>query len=103
MAEGVWWVLQQLCALEEKRKLLLIISDGEPDNVDEARNAIQACYAHGTEVYGLGIQTTSIQGLLPEKQTHVIYNLNELTPALFDLLRMNLLKNKKGGRHENAA
>lgn len=90
MAEAVWWVLQQLCALEEKRKLLLIISDGEPDNANEAKNAIQACHAHGTEVYGIGIQTTAMRRLLPEKQTRVIHDLNELTPALFDLLRITL-------------
>lgn len=103
LAEAVWWVLQQLCSLEEKLKLLLILSDGEPDNADEAKNAIRACHAYGAEVYGIGIQTTSIRGLLPEEQTRVIHDLNELAPAMFDLLRMNLLKNKKGGRHENAA
>lgn len=90
MAEAVWWVLQQLCPLEEKRKLLLVISDGEPDNVDEAKNAIQACHAQGMEVYGIGIQTTAMRRLLPEQQTRIIYDLNELTPALFDLLRTTL-------------
>lgn len=90
MAEAVWWVLQQLCSLEEKRKLLLIISDGEPDNADEAKNAIQACHAQGTEVYGIGIQTTAMRRLLPETQTRAIHDLNELTPALFDLLRITL-------------
>lgn len=90
MAEAIWWVLQQLCSLKENRKLIVILSDGEPDNADETRNAIQACHAQGMEVYGIGIQTTAMRRLLPEQQTRVICDLNELTPAMFDLLRTTL-------------
>lgn len=93
MAEAVWWVLQQMGRLKEKRKLFLIISDGDPDDSEAARNALRACEAQGLEVYGIGIQTPAMQRLLPEKRTQVIYDLNCLAPAMFDLLRDSLLKN----------
>lgn len=101
MAEAVWWIIQQMCLLKKSRKLLLILSDGEPDNVNEAVNALEACRTHGIEVYGLGIQTSTMQRLLPEKRAHALYDINELAPAIFGLLRKKLI-NRKGVTNENA-
>lgn len=33
MAESLWWVMQQMCLLRENRKIILIITDGEPDSI----------------------------------------------------------------------
>lgn len=65
MAEALWWTLPQLHSLPEERKLLLIVSDGVPDNFEAAQNAIIAHKAHGHEVYGIGIATQAMQNLLP--------------------------------------
>lgn len=104
MAEAVWWVMQQLCALKESRKVLLILSDGEPDSVEEAKAALHACLAHDIEVYGIGIQDKAIRALLHGKKTRVIYDLNELAPAMFELLQTGLLNAYRGRRkYENPA
>ena len=104
MAEAVWWVMQQLCALKENRKVLLILSDGEPDSVEEAKAALHACLAHGIEVYGIGIQDKAIRALLSGKKTRVIYDLDELAPAMFELLQRGLLNAYRGRRkYENPA
>lgn len=102
MAEALWWVAQQMSLLHEQRKLLLILSDGEPDDLGETLNALRVCRMQGIEVCGLGIQTTAMQQLLPGKQARAIYDLNDLAPAMFDLLRAKLLKTP-GGRNEDAA
>ncbi|MBD5416533.1 MAG: VWA domain-containing protein [Desulfovibrio sp.] len=104
MAEAVWWAMQQLCALKESRKVLLILSDGEPDSVEEAKVALHACLAQGIEVYGIGIQNKAIRTLLCGKKIRVIYELNELAPAMFELLQRGLLNAYRGRRkYENPA
>lgn len=104
MAEAVWWVMQQLCALKETRKVLLILSDGEPDSVEEAKAALHTCLTHGIEVYGIGIQDKAIRALLSGKKARVIYDLNELAPAMFELLQTGLLNAHRGRRkYENPA
>lgn len=102
MAEAIWRVMQQMCRLKEDRRLLLILSDGEPDEITEAITAINACRAHGIEVYGIGIQTSAMRRLLPENRAHALYDINELAPAMFELLRATLV-HKKGETNENAA
>ena len=37
MAESLWWVMQQMCLLRENRKIILIITDGEPDSIPAGR------------------------------------------------------------------
>lgn len=102
MAEALWWLMPQICQLQENRKIILIISDGIPDNTGEAKNAVAAHRAHGHEVYGIGIEHHALEQMLTEKYAKTIYNLNELASAMFDILRTAML-NKKGGGNENAA
>lgn len=102
MAEALWWVMPQMRQLSENRKIILIISDGVPDNVDEAKNAVATHRAHGHEVYGVGIENVSLEDLLDRRYARTIYNLNELAPAMFDILRTSLLK-RHGGGNDNAA
>ena len=42
MAESLWWVMQQMCLLRENRKIILIITDGEPDSIPAAQ-VIKKC------------------------------------------------------------
>lgn len=87
---------------ELNRKIILIISDGVPDNIDETKNAIAAHRSHGHEVYGVGIENRALEQLLDGKYARTIYDLNELAPAMFNMLRATLLKGQGGG-NENAA
>ena len=85
MAESLWWVMQQMCPLRENRKIILIITDGEPDSIPAAQEAFKQAQKKGFECYGLGIMCSSIATLLPHT-SRVIETLPQLAPALFELL-----------------
>ena len=85
MAESLWWVMQQMCLLRENRKIILIITDGEPDSIPAAQEAFKQAQKKGFECYGLGIMCSNIATLLPHT-SRVIETLPQLAPALFELL-----------------
>ena len=85
MAESLWWVMQQMCLLRENRKIILIITDGEPDSIPAAQEAFKQAQKKGFECYGLGIMCSNIATLLPHT-SRVIETLPQLAQALFELL-----------------
>ena len=50
--------------LKENRKIILILSDGEPRNMETAQKAIEAHKNYGNGVYGIGIETNAQGGFL---------------------------------------
>ena len=91
MDSALWWVLQQIHPLPEPRKIICIITDGDPDDQGAAKETIHSIAALGIEVYGIGIQTLAITNLLREQQCRVITSINDLAPAMFDLLGKALI------------
>lgn len=91
MTESLWWVLQQMSELREQRKILLIVSDGEPDDVSGTLEAIKKGRKYGIEFYGLGICAPEIKGILPQ-QSRVVATLDELPSAMFAMLREAVAK-----------
>ena len=89
MAEALWWVMQQMLPLKEIRKTILIITDGEPDNIADTKAALRQAHNLGMETYGIGIKSDSITRLLPT-QSRSVKNLTELAPAMFSLLQQAL-------------
>jgi cobalamin biosynthesis protein CobT len=87
MAPALWWVLQQLYFLPEPRKLILLITDGMPDDLAAARTAVKAALAQGVEVYGIGMMTDSVFNLLPAAYGRKIMDIRELAPAMFGILQ----------------
>ena len=74
-----------MCSLPEERKIILIITDGEPGSVSAATESIGSAQKKGFEYYGLGIMHPEITALLPHT-SRVIDRLPQLAPALFALL-----------------
>jgi hypothetical protein len=97
MAPALWWVMQQLHVLTEERKILLLITDGQPDTLLPVINAVNAALAQGIEVLGIGINTYSIKAFLSQDTYRVIKDLAELAPAMFSMLQNTLLHKKQGG------
>jgi len=91
MGEALWWVLQDMLPLPEKRKLILILTDGEPDSVPSMLDATKQATRLGMEVYGIGIGATSIESLLPGR-SQSIHSLGELAPAMFEMLQGALIR-----------
>lgn len=90
LGESFWWVLQQMQPLPETRKIVLILTDGDPDSFNVAFSAIEDGKKSGTEIYGLGIMSESITKLLPN-HSRTINELSELAPAMFGMLRGALI------------
>ena len=55
LAEALWWTLQVLVRRKERRKLLLILTDGQPNTWVPSVEALRQITAGGTEVYGIGL------------------------------------------------
>ncbi len=90
LGEALWWVLQRLVPLRHDRKIVLIVTDGAPDNLINTREAIRTANLLGIEMFGLGIDAPAILGLLPGRSV-TIQALEQLPAALFTLLGQAIL------------
>ena len=91
MGEAIWWTMGQCLTLKENRKIILIITDGKPDSVENTEKAIEHGKRLGFEFYGIGIENQNILSLLPSS-SKVITKLEELSPTMFGLLEAAILK-----------
>ena len=85
MGEAIWWALQEMAPLKQNRKIIFILTDGEPDFIDNTKTAIAEARRLGYEIYGLGLDSDSVKSLLPGRSA-VIKQLADLPQALFGLL-----------------
>jgi len=93
MTEALWWVLRQVTALPERRKVILVVTDGYPDDPETAKETIMAAQKMGTEVLGIGIDAPIISNIIPVSET--ITDIRELAPAMFRLLQLTLLEKRR--------
>ena len=91
MDAALLWVLQQLYPLPEKRKMILLITDGSPNDFSTAEKAIAMVKQQGIEIYGVGIADASIAYLLPGNESIVIQSMGDLAPAMFSMLQKALI------------
>ncbi len=94
LAESLWWVYQTLLQQPEPRKIILLLTDGEPDYKDSALHAIDYAEKIGIEIYGIGIPPCQINNILPEHKSIKLESMNQLPQAMFGLLQHALLKQK---------
>ncbi|MGE4297896.1 MAG: hypothetical protein AB7E47_07695 [Desulfovibrionaceae bacterium] len=99
MGEALWWALLELAPLPEQRKLLLVITDGDPDDTANARQGLDAARQAGIECYGLGIDAASITDLIPTNSINIL-DMRALAPAMFQVFGHALCNpnNKRGMR-----
>ncbi len=84
MAEGLRWATSVLSRRLEARKILLVMTDGEPDNAVTASTAIEAAKAIGIEVMAIGINHSGVKTLFTDSV--VITDLPELPRAMIAML-----------------
>ena len=92
LAEALWWIAKTMLSLKENRKILLLITDGQPDNSQKALEALHMLQNLGTEVMGIAIQSPELARLLPIQAN--IDNMNDLAGAMFNILGSSLIHNK---------
>ncbi|MBS3955801.1 MAG: VWA domain-containing protein [Methylomicrobium sp.] len=52
---ALWYAAASVMATREDRKVIMILTDGEPDDYDAAKSVIRRCEATGIELVGVGI------------------------------------------------
>ncbi len=92
LAEALWWIARTMLSLKENRKILLLITDGQPDNSQKALEALHMLQKLGTEVMGIAIQSPELATLLPIHAK--IDNMSELTGAMFSIFNSSIIGNK---------
>ena len=88
MTEAIWYGANELSKTKENRKMLIVITDGQPDEFGSCKRVIELCERFGVEVIGIGIETNSVVRLF--KQNIVISDAKELKGTLFTLMRRGL-------------
>jgi hypothetical protein len=94
MGESLWWVMQDMLSLTEKRKLILVITDGDPDSADCANQAIKQGLLAGFEIYGVGITSSAIMSLLSGRSV-VVNAVTDLAPTMFALLQHGIFSDSQ--------
>lgn len=93
MAEALLWAGMLLTHRQERRKIVIPMTDGQPDDIEKTRKAVDRLKECGIEVYGIGILDSSILSWL--KESSVIKQIEELPAALIGLLKEALVTHRK--------
>lgn len=89
MAEGIWYAAYELSKMGEDRKLMIVITDGDPDNARACHTVLDLCRNAGIETVGIGICHQNVKNLFD--RSIVINSVNELRTTLFQLMRDKLV------------
>ncbi len=89
MAPALMWAGLQLAAQQHERKILLVMTDGVPDNASLTRTVIREITACGIEVMALGLHQ-DISCFFSLNQT--LHAISELPQALFHMLGRALIQ-----------
>ncbi len=89
MAEALLWSGYHILQTRQQRKIICVVTDGQPDNRAGAEEVIEALETSGVELMALGIRTVVDQLF---ETSEVINNVQEVGPALFHMLQEKLAK-----------
>lgn len=88
MAEAIWFAGYELSRVKEERKLVIVVTDGDPNNAFATRNVIERCVNGGFEFIGVGVKSTAVKKFFDNNI--VINDVQELRTTLFSLMASNL-------------
>lgn len=86
MAQAILWAACDLLKREEARRILLVVTDGEPDDKMATREVIDLARESGVHVIGLGIGSNT-QPVFGAKCAAVINDINELAGSMVKLIK----------------
>ncbi|TDX26783.1 cobalamin biosynthesis protein CobT [Modicisalibacter xianhensis] len=88
MAEAIWYSAFELVQTREERKLLVVVTDGDPNEAAPTHTVVQLCEASGVEVIGLGIACHAVSRFF---SNHVVIDsVDDLKRTLFRLVERSL-------------
>lgn len=89
LAEALLGVAGQMVCLQEERKIVVVVTDGNPNNTSQAKAVVDLLSRSGFEIVGIGIELPSVQSFI--KDSIVIEDVNELPTKLFSQLQRLLV------------
>lgn len=91
MAEAIWYAAFELSKTREDRKMMIVVTDGQPNEVAPTQAVIDLCHRSDIEMVGIGIETSAVSGLFDKNI--VIDDATELQRTLFKLMERSLTAN----------
>ncbi|KGH30895.1 VWA domain-containing protein [Comamonas testosteroni] len=88
MAEAIWYAAYELSKTREDRKMLIVLTDGEPNSSKATKEVIDLCERSGIDVIGIGIQTNAPATLF--SRSICIDAVEDLQKTLFKLMEKSL-------------
>lgn len=88
MAEAVWYAAYELSKTREERKMMIVVTDGEPNRVAPCKAVIDLCDRSDIDMVGIGIETSAVSALFPTNI--VIDDATDLQRTLFKLMERSL-------------
>ncbi|EQD57601.1 von Willebrand factor, type A [mine drainage metagenome] len=85
MGKAMLWAAPKIAMRREQRKMLVVVTDGAPDNWKEVQDLAARYTASGVEIIGVGIANDAVKVLF--RQSIVISDVAELPVAMFNLLK----------------
>ena len=90
MAQAMWFAANSLLAQKQKRKLMIVLKDGDPDDWAATHDIVDRCRRSSFELLGIGIQTRSVEKFFP--QSIVINDVKDLKRELFEVTQQLLIQ-----------
>lgn len=90
MAQAMWFAANSLLAQKQKRKLIIVLTDGDPDDWAATHDIVDRCRRSGFELLGIGIQTRSVEKFFPK--SIVINDVKDLKRELFEVTQQLLIQ-----------
>jgi Mg-chelatase subunit ChlD len=84
MAEAIWFAAAQLEQTRNAKKMLVVISDGGPDDPQRAKYAVDLLQRGGYHLLGIGIKSAAIERYIDNSIT--IDSVHDLIGTLFSLV-----------------
>jgi cobalamin biosynthesis protein CobT len=92
--QAIWVARGMLLQRPEPRKIMLIVTDGEPNNHSLTHGATRRAMKDGIEIAAIGIQSSEVRQFW--KNNRVINTLSDLPAAMFGMME-ELLTRRPGG------
>lgn len=88
MAEAIWYAAYELSKTREERKMIIVVTDGQPSGVASCKAVIDLCDRSDIDMVGVGIETSAVSALF--KKNIVIDDATDLQRTLFKLMERSL-------------
>ncbi len=89
MAEAMLWAAADLVRREETLRIIVVVTDGQPNNLESAKDVVSRARADSIAVVGLGIGVDP-SGVFGEKYSAALSDINQLSGAMVKLIKASM-------------